>query len=141
MLILKTFSNLKFYRYNYYKLLACHIFFSFNILAFDIGIPQICTVKGKNGTCMFTSKCKERKGYVLGTCRSGFFFGACCADEAVEGASDLSSNFQRFYVKSVSFTSKVPNFNGFKQASSTSLDHEIWFEKSFWPKDSNGIGF
>merc|ERR1719220_1919781 len=64
----------------------------FDILAFDIGSNKVCTVNGKNGTCMFTSKCKERKGYVLGTCRSGFFFGACCADEAVEGASDLSSN-------------------------------------------------
>merc|ERR1711935_1245248 len=60
--------------------------------AFDIGSNKVCTVNGKNGTCMFTSKCKERKGYVLGTCRHNFIFGACCADEAVEGASDLSSN-------------------------------------------------
>ena len=41
---------------------------------------------------MFTSKCKERKGFVLGTCRQNFIFGACCVDEAVEGASDLSQN-------------------------------------------------
>ena len=40
---------------------------------------------------MFTSKCKERKGYVLGTCRLHFIFGACCADEPVSWA-DLSSN-------------------------------------------------
>mgnify|MGYP001435161294 CR=1 FL=1 len=56
----------------------------FDILAFDIGSNKVCTVNGKNGTCMFTSKCKERKGYVLGTCRHNFIFGACCADEADE---------------------------------------------------------
>ena len=60
---------------------------------FTIGAQKPCTVKGQEGSCMFTSKCKERKGYVLGTCRlTNFIFGACCADEAVPGAADLSSN-------------------------------------------------
>ena len=38
-----------------------------------------CSINDEPGTCMFNSECFKRKGIVLGACRDGFLFGACCA--------------------------------------------------------------
>merc|ERR1712088_551770 len=38
-----------------------------------------CLINDEPGTCMFNSECFKRKGIVLGACRDGFLFGACCA--------------------------------------------------------------
>ena len=38
-----------------------------------------CSINDEPGICIFTAECVKRKGLVLGTCRDGFLFGACCS--------------------------------------------------------------
>ena len=38
-----------------------------------------CSINDEPGICVFTTECFKRKGMVLGTCRDGFLFGACCS--------------------------------------------------------------
>ena len=38
-----------------------------------------CSINDEPGICIFTTECFKRKGMVLGTCRDGFLFGACCS--------------------------------------------------------------
>merc|ERR1719361_2126002 len=38
-----------------------------------------CSINEEQGICVFTSECVKRKGIILGHCRDGFLFGACCS--------------------------------------------------------------
>jgi len=38
-----------------------------------------CSINDEPGICVFTSECVKRRGLILGTCRDGFLFGACCS--------------------------------------------------------------
>lgn len=49
--------------------------------------PKACTSSefpGIVGTCMISLECQQRSGTVIGACRDGHLFGACCSDAAAE---------------------------------------------------------
>lgn len=48
-----------------------------------------CSINDEPGICVFTAECVKRKGIVLGTCRDGFLFGACCSTKIASSQADL----------------------------------------------------